>query len=179
MAESIKLDAVFTVAGINSLLRRKDVGLKRALSHLAFGSSAFKPNDRMTYLPNEVERFALVDGQEGEQLMRFAVRVQTEQEYAVRSVAGFLDDGTMLFAFSTDDPSFLITYFTPFVSGLDVRFSMKLSGLPTNALSLSISDPGSLVFTRQFAILGSAEISNMNRYLKQKFAFLDAGLINY
>ncbi len=161
MAESIKLDAVFTVAGINSLLKRKDVGLKRALSHLAFGTSAFEPNDRMTYLPNEIERFALVDGQEGDQLMRFAVRVQTEKEYAVRSVAGFLDDGTMLFAFSTNDPDFLITYFTPFVSGLDVRFSLKLSGLPTNALSLTITDPGSLVFTRQFAVLAAASLSQM------------------
>ena len=177
MAESIKLDAVFTVAGINSLLMRKDVGLKRALSHLAFGTSAFKPNDRMTYLPNEVERFPLMDGQEGDQLMRFAVRVQTEKEYAVRSVAGFLDDGTMLFAFSTNDPGFLITYFTPFVSGLDVRFSLKLSGLPTNALSLSISDPGSLVFTRQFAVLGAAQIRSLHLNLNNHLTLLEAGLL--
>lgn len=174
---AIKLDAVFTRAGINSLLAKKDKGIQQAITHIALGDTAFSPNQNMTTLTNEKERFPIVDAQEGDLVMRLGCRVSTSKEYAVRSVAGFLDDGTMLFAYSSSDPNFLLTYLTPHISGLDIRFLLKLDAVPSNALTVSITDPGSMVFTSEFAKMATAQINNMTRYIKQKLALMNANII--
>lgn len=170
---AIELDAVFTRAGINSLLRKRDVGIRQAIKYIALGDTAFLPTENMTTLIGEKERFDITDAQEGDLFMRLGVRVSTNQEYAVRSVAGFLDDGTMLFAYSSADSDFLLTYLTPHISGLDIRFLLKLEALPTNALTVTVTDPGSMVFTSEFAKLARGSIGEMNRGLKRD-ARLDA-----
>lgn len=158
MSQIIQLNAVFTRVGINSLLAKQDKGWKQALKYIALGDTVFTPNENMTALMGEQERFTIADAQEGDLLLRFAIRVVTEKQYPVRSVAGFLDDGTMLFAYSAADASFLLTYLTPFISGLDIRFLLRLNAIPTDALTVSITDPGSLVFTSEFAKQAAAHI---------------------
>lgn len=162
----INLDAVFTRAGINSLLANKDNGIQQAITHIALGNKAFTPTENMTSLTGEVERFPIADAQEGDLVLRLGVRASTDKEYPVRSVAGFLDDGTMLFAYSSSDSSFLLTYLTPHISGLDIRFLLKLDAVPSNALTVTVTDPGSMVFTSEFAKFASAQINSFVREQK-------------
>ena len=163
----IKLDAVFTRAGINSLLANKESGIQQAITHIALGDTAFTPNENMTSLTGEVERFAIADAQEGDLVLRLGVRASTDKEYPVRSVAGFLDDGTMLFAYSSSDASFLLTYLTPHISGLDIRFLLKLDAVPSNALTVTVTDPGTMVFTSEFAKIASAQLNSFLRAQRQ------------
>ncbi len=164
---TVKLDAVFTHAGINRLLSMKDKGLKEALTHIAIGDVAFKPNNSMTMLLNERERFPITDVQNGDLSARIGVRASSENEFPVRSVAGFLEDGTMLFAYSSADLNFLLTYLTPHISGLDIRFLLKLDAVPSNALTFTVTDPGSLIYTKQFAQMATMQISNSRRFIEQ------------
>lgn len=163
-----QLTVAYTTAGINKLLAAKGQGIQEAISHIALGSTAFTPTSTLQSLPGEQERYPIADAQTGESIMRLGVRATTQSEFAVRGVAGYLDDGTLLFTYSTPDDNSMLTYLTPLVSGLDIRFLLKLDAIPTQSLTVKVGAPQSMVFTTEFLQFSQASIGEMNRGLARE-----------
>lgn len=162
-----QLNVAFTTAGINKLLDAQDKGIKQAITHIALGNTSFEPSSTMVSLPGEKERYPIADAQTGDMLMRLGVRAATDKEFAVRGIAGFLDDGTLLFTYSSPDENFMLTYLTPAVSGLDIRFLLKLDTVPSQSLTVNVSAPQSMIFTTEFLQFSQASIGEMNRGLNR------------
>lgn len=158
-----QLNVAFTTAGINKLLDAQNKGIKQAITHIALGSTSFEPSSTMVSLPGEKERYPIADAQTGDMLMRLGVRATTDKEFAVRGVAGFLDDGTLLFTYSSPDENFMLTYLTPAVSGLDIRFLLKLDTVPSQSLTVNVSAPQSMIFTTEFSHMATASVAEMRR----------------
>lgn len=158
-----QLNVAFTTAGINKLLAAQDQGIKQAITHIALGNQAFAPSNTLQSLPGERARYPIADAQTGDLLLRLGVRATTDSEFAVRGVAGFLDDGTLLFTYSSPEPDFMLTYLTPAVSGLDIRFLLKLDTIPAQSLTVNVSDQQSMIFTTEFSHMATASVAEMRR----------------
>tara|TARA_Y100000114_G_scaffold129726_1_gene127251 strand:- start:1647 stop:2216 length:570 start_codon:yes stop_codon:yes gene_type:complete len=160
-----QLNVAFTTAGINKLLDAKDRGIKQVISHIALGSVAFSPSSTLQTLPGEKARYPIADAQAGDMLMRLGVRATTTTDFAVRSVGGYLDDGTLLFTYSTPDNNHMLTYLTSAVSGLDIRFLLRLDAIPSQSLTVNVSAAQSMIFSTEFVRFSQTIISELNRGL--------------
>jgi hypothetical protein len=162
-----QLNVAFTTAGINKLLDAQDQGIKQAITHIALGNQAFAPSNTLQSLPGERARYPIADAQTGDLLLRLGVRATTDSEFAVRGVAGFLDDGTLLFTYSSPEPDFMLTYLTPAVSGLDIRFLLKLDTIPAQSLTVNVSDQQSMIFSNEFANFAQASVGEALRGVRR------------
>lgn len=129
------LELQFTTAGLAACLAAKNKGLKAEITHMAFGSTAFTPSKNTTSLPGLQEKIEISDYQDAGQSLRMAGIFSGNKEYAIRGIAFYLADGTLLGTYSA--PGILIGYRTPAVRVVQ-WFTLNIEALPSNSVTVVV-----------------------------------------
>lgn len=165
---TLTLQPTLTDAGLQAAFDASVNGIKLEITHIAFGDSGYDivTNDNglstLTSLGNERDRAEVRGGgQVSSHQYQLSFAVQSSNEYFVREVGFFLEDGTLFGVWSNSQkPLMQKAQGVDLVMGLDI----VLSALPANSLTITPSQsPLEIIFDNQFAVIATAQISAMAR----------------
>lgn len=138
----------FTQAGLAECIQAKDQGLKAQITHMAFGSNAYTPQQTQTALRAERERIEIADYQDGGKSLRMAGVFDGNLEYAIREIGIFLSTGTLLAVYS--QPNRTLGYRTPSVRVVQ-WFTLNVDALPSNSVTVVVGNENlNLVIDAEF-----------------------------
>ncbi len=148
----------FTEMGLSELISAKERGVKGAISHLAFGDSAYEPSQSQTALQSEQERVEIADYQDLGAALRMSAVFAGEKEYAIREIGVFLSTGTLLGVYS--QPDGIIGYRTPAIKVVQ-WFTLGITALPTDSVTVELgTDNLNLILDAEF-IEGAASFMRL------------------
>lgn len=126
----------YTNAGLAELISAEHQGLRGTIKYIAAGDKSYTPSANQTVLRHECQREEI---QEWEELsptqLRMAAVFRGPLEYEVREVGFFLESGTLLAVFSSDNT--LLTYKSANASWLQ-KFTLDISPLPTSSVTVVV-----------------------------------------
>lgn len=170
------LAPTITTAGLQAVFNATNNGLQAKITAVGLGDSSYAPTQDRTALGNERSRLAIASGQLATPTqIHMNVIDDSSKTFWVREVGFFLEDGTLFAVYSESGKA--LAYKSPDIDLL-LAFDLALSGVPAN--SITIIDQGAdlnILVAPELARMAAAQIDNMTRYLKQKFALMDAGLL--
>ena len=106
--------------------------------------------------------------------MQISALFDGDQQYEINEV-GFWSNDLLLAVLSI--PGERLNYKSATASWVEI-FTLDISPLPQDAITFTVGvDNANVFITAELATMATAQISNMYRYIKQKFALMDAGLI--
>ncbi|MCF2910087.1 phage tail protein [Pseudoalteromonas sp. DL2-H2.2] len=183
---SILLQPVITSAGLSALFRAQQGGFKAKISKVGLGSGSYQPHEGITRLQDEKYRLdlasakTLADDKQLHLTVRDAEQVEGDG-FFVNEIGFYTEEEVngeiqyVLFAvYSSDEP---IAYKSNDIELL-LAFDLTLTGVPAD--SITVIDQGvefNILVAPELAKMGAAQIGNMNRHLKLKFALMDNGVL--
>ncbi|MEC4090563.1 phage tail protein [Pseudoalteromonas rubra] len=184
---SILLQPVITSAGLSALFRAQQDGFKAKISKVGLGSGSYQPHEGITRLQDEKYKLdlasakTLADGKQLHLTVRDAEPIAGEG-FFVNEIGFYTEeevDGQIqhvLFAVYSS-PTESIAYKSNDVELL-LAFDLTLTGVPSD--SITVIDQGvefNILVAPELAKMGKAQIGNMHRHLKLKFALMDNGVL--
>ena len=134
MTDPVLLDAVMTRTGLNALITRPG-NVKQMLTHVGLSPTAFTANADMTALPDEVQRWPIIDGIEvgDNQVAIYAEYPWTGADTAIRSLA--LYSGDTLIALRSSPHGEVECYLTRHTLQ-DAFWQIAFTAAPTNSVTV-------------------------------------------
>lgn len=173
---STVLRPTITTAGLQAVFNATNNGLEARIASVGLGDASYTPNQNRTQLSAEKNRIPIASGKlAAPTQIHMSVIDDSDKTFWVREVGFYLEDGTLFAVYS--EAGSALAYKSPDVDLL-LAFDLALTGVPAG--SVTIVDQGAdlnILVAPELARMAAAQISNMRRYLKQKFALMDAGLI--
>ncbi len=173
---STVLKPTITAVGLQAVFNALNNGLEACISAVALGDASYTPDQNRIALSGEKNRMAIASGNlVSPTQIHMSVIDDSDKTFWVREVGFFLEDGTLFAVYSESGKA--LAYKSPDIDLL-LAFDLALSGVPAN--SITIIDQGAdlnILVAPELARMAAAQIDNMTRYLKQKFALMDAGLL--
>ena len=167
---TLQLQPTITKAGLSAVINANGDGVSAKVTHIAFGSAAYTPSSGATSLLQEQERapitFSMKDGPGSFRVRGVTPPLETgAQEYWVREVGVFLDDGTLLAVWA--DPA---TAITGRGRGAELEFDFKLmlDALPDGSIEIVVTPGGDRTLSALSALAAraiAAERRSLNDYL--------------
>jgi hypothetical protein len=126
------LQPIITTAGLQAVLNASNDGLQAKLTHIALGDSGWQPDGNATQLQQERQRIPISSSSrlQSNQLHITAVE-NSDQNYWVREIGLFLDDGTLLAIWS--DAEQALAWKSADVDLL-LAFDLLLTALPADSV---------------------------------------------
>lgn len=150
MSEPLVLDAQMTRAGLRKLFEL-DGGLSEIVTHIGLTSTAFEANAELTEIPNEIQRWPVLDGypidSEEVQFDLWAMFPWTGgNDKVVRGFGFYLSDGTLIASYSSNQiEAYLSSRFV-----FDSIIHVVLPGAPSGSVTVvntgKAFNPGVLEF---------------------------------
>lgn len=124
--EGLKL--VITRRGLDAAINAKDKGVKAALKWVSVGDAAYHPNKEQRVLQNERARVEFGEYKDtGGSSIQAAAKFSGPDEYAIREIGFWLEDGTLFGVISAPDTT--LNYKAKNAHCLQ-PFTLNLSDLP-------------------------------------------------
>ncbi|MBF4249384.1 phage tail protein, partial [Vibrio anguillarum] len=99
-----ELKLIITRRGLEAAISAKNKGLKAPLKWVSAGDSAYSPNAEQTSLVNEVARVEFGEYKDtGGAQMQAAAKFSGPDEYPIRELGFWLEDGTLFGVISAPD----------------------------------------------------------------------------
>jgi len=129
------LVATITQAGMRAILNAQQNGLKVSIASMGVGDGAYTPPDNLTRLSNEKERVPILSSEVNtdEKSITLHAILQSNQQYWIREVGFYLDDGTLFAVWS--DPNYIFGYKTD-ISQFLIGFKIKITTVPINSVQV-------------------------------------------
>jgi hypothetical protein len=133
----MSLRVITTNAGKAAILNAELQGLELSITHLAAGASGYTPAVTATALQDERDRVPIASSRKDAAAYRLDLNaaLDSTEEYWVREVGFFSDDGTLIFIWSAPDAQFTLGY-----KSAPVRFLLGLSltivDVPLDAITI-------------------------------------------
>jgi hypothetical protein len=130
--EMTALQPIITTAGLQTVLNASNDGLQAKLTHIALGDTGWQPDATATQLQQERQRIPISNGSRLQSSQLHITAVENgDQNYWVREIGLFLDDGTLLAIWS--DPEQALAWKS---SGVDLllAFDLLLTALPADSV---------------------------------------------
>jgi hypothetical protein len=100
-----------TDAGIQACFNAYNSGLQAKITHIGLGDESYTPSSEQTQLVNEIQRVIIADGERvSPQQIHVTGVASGEDEYWVKEIGFFLEDGTLLAVWSDNNPLSTLTY---------------------------------------------------------------------
>lgn len=166
---------VITEAGFTAALAAEQGGFRINITHIAVGDAGYDVplqatgRTALTALTNERRRVEIQDAREvGDGQTDLSFIVDGAEDYAVREIGVFLDDGT-LFAIASD-PVQALLYKTS-LSVAAVAVELVLSTVPIEAINIVSAGPSlNLLMTREIATISAFQMRLQLEQLRQRDA---------
>nr|WP_238937506.1 phage tail protein [Pseudoalteromonas sp. S16_S37] len=175
-AVSTILRPTITTAGLEAVFNSDKNGFQAKINKIGLGTGNYTPDQSRSALQAEVHRISVASGEDkGNAQIHMSVIDDTDHNFWVNEVGFYLEDGTLFAVYSNPDKP--IAYKSAEVDLL-LAFDLVLTGVPAD--SITVIDQGvnlNILIAPELAKLGAAQIGNMVRHLKQKFALMDAGIL--
>ncbi|WP_339418261.1 MULTISPECIES: hypothetical protein [unclassified Pseudomonas] len=164
MTDDITRQVRFTSKGLDELLQAKNQGLKGEITHIGAGTGRYNPDGTEVALRDERQRVAIVDYEDlGDSQLRMAALFDGEGEYEIGEFGFYLASGTLLAVYSVAGK--LLTYKAATARVLQ-KFTLDISPLPADSVTVVVgSDNINILIVQELAIIATANIDNMSRYL--------------
>lgn len=119
---------IITTAGLGAVFNATHDGVNANISHIALGDGAWSPTADASELENEINRISISGGERlGEHQIHITAVENGAQEYWIREVGFYLDDGTLFALWSDTDQA--LAYKAANVDVL-LAFDLVLSAVP-------------------------------------------------
>ncbi len=170
------LKPTITTVGLQAIFNADSNGLQAKITSIGLGDQGYAPDQNRTALSSEKNRINIASGRlVSPTQIHMSIVDDSNKTFWVREVGFYLEDGTLFAVYSEADKA--LAFKSPEVDLL-LAFDLALSGVPAD--SVNIIDQGvdlNILIAPELAKMATAQISNMYRHIKQKFALLDAGII--
>ncbi|CAE7405611.1 J [Symbiodinium microadriaticum] len=166
-------------SGLQAVFNADSNGLQAVISEIALGDQGYDPAvdgdgyATQTALQNEIERFPLADSDAVPPYqIDLSFIADGANEYWVREIGFYLDDGTLLAVWS--DAAQTLAYKSAAVP-LVLGFELVLASLPANSVTVQTTGGNlELVMTREIAVIGTAIARRQEMTTTQQVADLIA-----
>lgn len=169
------LKPTITTKGLQAIFNADSNGLQAQITAIGLGDQAYEPNQNRTALGAEKNRINIASGKlVSPTQIHMSVIDDSNKTFWVREVGFYLADGTLFAVYSEPDKA--LAFKSPEVDLL-LAFDLALTGVPAG--SVNIIDQGvdlNILIAPELAKMATAQISNMYRFIKQKFALIKAGI---
>ncbi|QHD01040.1 phage tail protein [Pseudomonas sp. S04] len=166
---STPLQPVITKAGLAAILRADNTGISAQITHIALGSTGYRPDNGQKSLVNQVAKFPISGGERlSSTLLHLTALADGTAAYWVREVGFLLSDGTLLAVWS--HPTEALTYKSA-NTDLLLAYDLSLAALPANSVTIVSGEAGlSLSLAEPLAAQAAALIAEQLRGLKRSDA---------
>ncbi|MDE1463353.1 phage tail protein [Spartinivicinus poritis] len=170
------LTPVITDQGLQAVFNADNNGLAAKITKVSLGTAGYTPKPNQTRLKEVKNTIGIASGRKvGKHQLHLNILEDSDKSYWVKEVGFYLEDGTLFAVYS--HPTKALAYKSPEVDLL-LAFDLALTALPAN--KVTIKDQGvdlNILIAPELAKMATAEITNMYRYIKQKFILLEKGVI--
>ncbi|WP_210447833.1 phage tail protein [Vibrio crassostreae] len=170
MSDQLKL--IITRRGLEAAISAKNKGLKAPLKWVSAGDSAYSPNAEQTSLVNELARVEFGEYKDtGGAQMQAAAKFSGPDEYPIRELGFWLEDGTLFGVISAPDTT--LNYKAK--DGHCIQpFTLDLSALPTNSVTVIVGTENlNILIDAEFAIMAKTQVDTMHRQIKHEYRLLE------
>ena len=166
------IEPIITTAGVGAVFNAYNDGLQATLSHIALGDGAYVPDSGATALQNELLRTAIASGKRVDNnRIHVAGLAEGPEEFWVREVGFYLDDGTLFALWSSPDTP--LAYKVANLHLL-IGFDLIITTLPATAITVSGDMNLALEMSGELTQLATANINNMRRIIENRRHHLEA-----
>lgn len=164
---STPLQPVITKAGLAAILRADNTGLAAQITHIALGTSAYKPSTDQKSLINQTAKYPITGGERlSSTLLHLVAVADGERAFWVREIGFLLSDGTLLAVWS--HPTEALAYKSA-NTDLLLAYDLSLAALPANSVTIISNEAGlSLSLAAPLAAQAAALIGEQLRGLQQQ-----------
>ena len=163
---------IITRAGLEASINAQNRGIKAALKWVSAGDSAYTATPEQTSLVNEIARveFSEFKNLAGSQMQAVA-KFSGPEEYAIRELGFWLDDGTLFGVMSS--PNVTIN-FKPAGGHCLQPFTLDFSALPTDSVTVVVGTENlNILIDEEFTIMARTQVDIMHRQIKQEIRLLE------
>ncbi|HGZ7337194.1 phage tail protein [Vibrio parahaemolyticus] len=168
--EGLKL--VITRRGLDAAISAKEKGIKAALKWVSVGDAAYTPNKEQKVLQNELARveFGEYKDTSGSSIQA-AAKFSGPEEYAIREIGFWLDDGTLFGVISAPDTT--LNYKAKNAHCIQ-PFTLNLSDLPSDSITVIVGTENlNILIDAEFAIMAKSQVDTMHLAIKHEFRLLE------
>ncbi|SHF30782.1 phage tail protein [Vibrio gazogenes] len=155
--DTIKL--VITHKGLEACISAKAKGIQLSLKWVSAGDRAYTPSPDQMTLQNELQRVAFCEFKDiGESQIQAVAKFSGPDEYPIRELGFWLEDGTLLGVIS--GPNTTLNYKAR--NGHCIQpFTLDLSAIPTNSITVEVGTENlNIILTEEMITIACAFIKS-------------------
>ncbi|TQF69545.1 phage tail protein [Pseudoalteromonas luteoviolacea] len=146
---------VITQSGLNAAANAAESGISISINKIAVGDSGYVPSRAQTALVNQRDQTAVSGcSPAGPAQLHMTAQFRSEQQYAVREVGFYLEDGTLFAVWS--HPVNVLFYLTPLSTTIQ-GFDLVLSAVPVDNIAVNVAGDINLFYGCEFVQLTIAQ----------------------
>ncbi|NRD72692.1 hypothetical protein HQQ94_05400 [Shewanella sp. VB17] len=170
MSDQLKL--VITRQGLDECISAKSKGISLNLKWVSAGDTAYTPNPDQTRLKNEIQRVEFGEYKNmGRNQLQAVGKFSGPQEYPIRELGFWLDNGTLLGVISA--PGTTLNY-KPKDGHCIQPITLDLSTLPSDSVTVVVGTENlNILIDEEFTKMATAQVDMMHRQMLHDFRITD------
>ncbi|SDI10291.1 hypothetical protein SAMN04488136_1648 [Vibrio xiamenensis] len=166
------LSLTITTLGLAAAIKAKENGIKAVLKWVSVGDAAYTPSKAQKVLQSEKARVEFGEFKDlSGTSIQAAAKFSGDDEYAIREIGFWLDDGTLFGVISAPDTT--LNYKAAGAHCIQ-PFTLNLSALPTDAVTVEVGTENlNILIDAEFAILAKTQVDQMHLAIKQEWRLLE------